>query len=209
MKWGFTMHASSYKNMEKFVLKYLKEYKDQEIKIIDIGSQDINGTYKPLFQNSKWTYVGCDMVKGENVDIVIDNVYDWKDIKSGTFDVVISGQAFEHIEYFWVTILEIARILKNGGLSCIIAPSGGTEHRYPVDCWRYYPDGFKALARYAGLKTIDVYTQWNKELYPDYDPVWKDSVLICIKPELTNCQKLKFYLKNKLSKFLINLNIFV
>jgi len=95
---GFAMHVSSYKNMEKFVSKHLKDHEDRDLKIIDIGSQDINGSYKPLFQNQKWNYFGCDMVKGKNVDIVIENVYDWKNIKSGTFDIVISGQAFEHID---------------------------------------------------------------------------------------------------------------
>jgi hypothetical protein len=30
-------------------------------------------------------------------------------VASDSADVVISGQAFEHIQYFWITMLEIAR----------------------------------------------------------------------------------------------------
>src|SRR5690625_2022048 len=146
------MHERSYKNMEKFVAKHLKSDKEKDLNILDIGSQDVNGTYKPLFNRPKWNYTGCDMAKGDNVDIVLENPYDWRMIPSNKYDVVISGQAFEHIEYIWVTILEIARVLKEGGKCCIIAPSSGKEHKHPVDCWRFYPDGFRALARYAGLE---------------------------------------------------------
>ena len=75
-----------------------------------------------------------DMTPGKNVDIVLPSPYRWRGIESNSVDVLISGQAFEHIEFFWITMLEIARVLKPGGLCCIIAPSGGAEHKYPVDC---------------------------------------------------------------------------
>ena len=39
--------------------------------------------------------------------------------------MVVSGQTFEHIEYIWVTIVEIARVLRTGGLACLIAPGSG------------------------------------------------------------------------------------
>lgn len=198
------MHESSYKNMERFVAKYLGSYGNKDLVIIDIGSQDIGGsyeisTYKPLFQNPRWKYIGCDVVEGKNVDLVLSHMYHWSNIKSGTADVVISGQTFEHIEYIWVSILEIARILKEGGLCCIIAPSAGYEHPHPVDCWRFYPDGFSALAKFAGLKVLEVYTQWDSSTYPDYSPVWKDTVLVCRKPRMRLSQKVKFFLKNRLS----------
>lgn len=50
--------------------------------------------------------------------------------------------------------MEISRVLKDEGMACIIAPSGGVEHRYPLNCWRFYPDGFKALAKYSGLNKL-------------------------------------------------------
>lgn len=60
----------------------------------------VNGSYRTLFNNPKWNYVGCDLEEGSNVDIVLNDPYDWKNIESNSYDVVISGQAFEHIEYF-------------------------------------------------------------------------------------------------------------
>ncbi len=195
------MHLSSYRNMEKFVNRYLAAYRDEKLEILDVGSQDVNGSYRPLFVNPNWHYAGLDIVEGDNVDIVIKSIYDWCDLKSNRYDVVISGQAFEHIEYFWVTMSEIARVLKQEGWCCLVAPSSGEEHRYPVDCWRFYADGMKALARYAGLQKVEVYTQYSRDVYPDYDPMWKDSVLICRKPRITLSRTITCHIRNRLIVF--------
>ena len=97
-------------------------------------------------------------------------------------DVIISGQTFEHTEFFWLTMREIARALKEGALACIVAPSAGDEHRYPVDCWRIYTDGFRAIARYAGLTVLHSRTHWEE--LPRYDAEsnkWHESILIARK----------------------------
>ncbi len=100
--------------------------------------------------------------------------------------MIVSGKTFEHTEFFWLSLREIARALKTGGLVCIIAPSAGPEHRYPVDCWRVYPDGLRAAARYAGLETIEAWTQWDDpQKYDDESNKWHDSVLIARKPNET------------------------
>lgn len=176
------MHNSSLVNMKRFVDTHMADLAAQPLRIADIGSQDVNGSYKPLFESAGWTYVGIDMAAGKNVDLVLDNLYDWGEIPADSFDIVISGQAFEHIEYFWQTAEEVARILRPGGLLCLIAPSGGFEHRYPVDCWRFYPDGMRALARYVGLEVVEAYAQWDQAQHPDGDPIWQDCVLVARKP---------------------------
>jgi SAM-dependent methyltransferase len=179
------MHQSSYDKMSNFVERFLNSKKDEPLIILDFGSQDINGTYKPLFRSPGWRYIGIDISEGKNVDIVISNPYEWKNIPSDYADIFISGQTFEHIDYIWLTMKEILRVMKPGGLCCIIAPSSGIEHKYPVDCWRIYPDGFKALANYAGFGIIEISTQWEDLGYQDGSDMWHDGVLICRKPEKT------------------------
>jgi len=172
--------------MLAFRQTYLNDRKNETMLILDLGSLDVNGSYREYFDIPPWTYRGMDMTRGRNVDIVLQNPYRWKEIKSDSADVLISGQAFEHIEYFWITMLEIARVLKPGGLCCIIAPSGGFEHRYPVDCWRFYPDGFTALARFVRFEVVSVFTQ--REANPEYSDdssKWQDTVLICRKPHFS------------------------
>jgi hypothetical protein len=67
---------------------------------------------------------------------------------------------------------------------CIIAPSSGPEHRYPVDCWRIYPDGFVALAALAELEVLQAVTQWEDAGYTDGSDTWHDSMLIARRPRL-------------------------
>lgn len=177
------MHLSSLDNMRSFKEKFLLDKTTLPLKIVDLGSMDIFGCYRPIFNERKWDYVGVDLSPGNNVDIVLSDPYNWLELESGSCDVLISGQTFEHIEYFWKTMLEIARVLKPGGLCCIIAPSGGPEHKYPVDCWRFYPDGFEALARYANLDVLSVHTNWEIKGYRDDSDVWADTCFVARKPQ--------------------------
>ena len=177
------MHLSSFEKMKFFREKYLSSKENLGLKILDLGSTDIFGCYRPIFDKENWQYTGVDLAPGKNVDIVLSDPYNWLELKTGSFDVFISGQTFEHIEYFWVTILEIERVLKPGGLCCILAPSGGPEHRYPLDCWRFYPDGFNALARYANLDVLEVGTDWESRGYEDDSDIWADTFLIAKKPD--------------------------
>lgn len=189
------MHQSSYAKMGSFKEQFLSE--KQSLSVLDIGSQDVNGSYKRIFDHKNWKYSGADMVSGSNVDIVLSNAYSWKEIKSNSVDVLISGQAFEHIEFFWVTMLEVFRILVPGGVCCLLAPSSGPEHRYPKDCWRFYPDGFSALAKSAQLDVLVVSTQWESLGYDDGSDQWHDSMLVCQKPKFSYYTNIKAIVKNR------------
>jgi len=168
------MHGTSQIYMKDFVDKYLSAYLEQPLNILDIGSKDEGGTYKESFNRPNWVYKGLDIIPGGNVDIVVKEKYNWMEIEDGSYDVVISGQAFEHIEYIWDTMLEIARVLKKDGLVCVICPSKWEEHKFPVDCWRILPDGMRALAKYASLEIIDVFMK-------EISTTQGDTVLICKK----------------------------
>lgn len=198
------MHKSSYDKMLTFRREWLADSEQAPLVIMDLGSQDVNGSYRPCFENPNWTYRGLDMAPGKNVDIVLSDPYNWKEIPSEAADVLVSGQAFEHIEYFWVTILEVARILKPDGLACIIAPSSGFEHKYPTDCWRFYPDGFRALARYARLTVLDASAQWADDpVYTDDSNFWHDCVLVCRKPDVSFIQKIKNRFHYRLNRLML------
>lgn len=182
------MHGTSYTKMKYFKNTYLNP--NENLKILDIGSFDKSGefNYGLLFNCEKWTYVGLDLQAGNNVDIVIEDPYSWKAIEDETYDVIVSGQAFEHIEFFWLTLDEINRVLKPGGLICIIAPSSGPVHRHPYDCWRFTDNGMKSLAKYLSYYVLESGT--NKE---DTN-AWHDSFVIAKKPSLN----LKNDLNNKM-----------
>ncbi len=175
------MHQSSYDLMQRFRRQYLEGRENERLRIVDYGSLDVNGSFRPLFDAPAWNYIGMDREAGQNVDVVVTEPYRWSAFGTRSIDVLVSGQALEHTELFWRTMDEIDRILKPGGLCCLVAPSSGPEHRYPVDCWRFYPDGLRALALYAGFEPLEVETRWEDADYADSSNLWHDSVLVARK----------------------------
>jgi len=136
------MHKQSHAIMAYFVEKYLDL--NSKIKILDVGSYDVNGTYKDLFEFYNWKYFGLDMQSGLNVDIVSKSAYEFV-LPDNSFDVVISGNTLEHVHAPWLWIKEIERVVKVGGLLCLIVPFFAPVHRHPIDCWRIAPDGMRYL----------------------------------------------------------------
>ena len=138
------MHHSAYVNAEKFYNKYCEDNIENK-KILDVGSYDVNGTMKPIFQ--KGQYVGLDMEKGPNVDIV--GVSHQIPFEKDEFDIVISSSCFEHDDMFWISYQEMCRVLKPGGYMYVQAPSNGPYHGWPGDNWRFYIDSWKALEKWG------------------------------------------------------------
>lgn len=191
--------------MERFVAEDLADRRGRALQVLDVGSMDVNGSYRTLFDDPAWSYTGVDMAAGPGVDAVLPQPYDWSALKSSSYDVIVSGQAFEHIEFPWVTILEVARVLRPGGLVCLIVPSSGFEHRFPVDCWRYYPDGVRALAHWADLDVVRAETNWEpRHDYPDGSAKWKDTVLVARKRPAGRLSVAKSEILRHVSRFQAN-----
>jgi SAM-dependent methyltransferase len=161
--------------------------KNQTTTVLDVGSQCVPGqieTYKRFFNEPPFKYVGLDMIEGYNVDIAVKHAYQWDEVPDNFCDVLISGQMFEHVEFPWFTILEMARVLKSNGLICIIVPSMQGLHRYPVNCQNYFADGLIAMAKYAGLNIIHASTNYapSGSSIEWYDAGAQDSILVAKKP---------------------------
>ncbi len=183
------MHKSTYKRMN-YLVHYYETYllnNQENVKVLDVGSYDVNGSYKEIFNTSKYIYTGLDVCEGPNVSIVPKDPYCWDEIKDQSYDLVISGQAFEHIEFPWLTIKEIARILRPSGFCIITAPNSMGEHKYPTDCYRYFSDGLAALAKWAGLKVLHVSVAGIPDIgvSEEWDHVANDAYLVAQKePEV-------------------------
>jgi 2-polyprenyl-3-methyl-5-hydroxy-6-metoxy-1,4-benzoquinol methylase len=66
----------------------------------------------------------------------------------GSFDIVLSGQVIEHVRMPWRCWLGSAR---PGGRVITANPASWPVHQAPVDCWRIYLDGMRALSEEARL----------------------------------------------------------
>ncbi len=113
----------------------------------DVGAQNVNGSLKDVLP-PHLGYVGVDFVAGNGVDIVLEDPYRLP-FGDGSLDVLVCSSCFEHSQFFWVVFLEMLRVLKPQGLLYLNVPSNGSVHRYPVDCWRFYPDAGRALEAWA------------------------------------------------------------
>jgi SAM-dependent methyltransferase len=180
------MHKSALDKLATFRRAYLAGVEDAPLMVLDVGSAVADPTHesnRSELQNPAWTLRGLDIAPAPNVDIVVAEPYDWREVPSGSVDVVTCSQVFEHAEYFWITMMEIARVLKTHGLAFVNAPGAGPLHRYPVDCWRFYDDAFPALARYAGLDLLESQVQWAPAYRKGLQ--WRDATGIMQRPVRT------------------------
>jgi SAM-dependent methyltransferase len=167
------MHLTAEQNARRFFDTYVNQ--SDQAKILEIGSQLGGFNIRSLAPTTS-TYIGIDLEEALGVDVVLTDEYKFP-FESNSFDYVISSSCFEHIEFFWLSFLEIMRILKPGGLFYLNAPSNGAFHRYPVDCWRFFPDSGFALARWSKYNQIEceVLEQYTSNNETD---IWSDYVVI-------------------------------
>jgi SAM-dependent methyltransferase len=174
--------------------RYMK--KDQRYRVLDFGSGTSPNqtlTHRILLEGYDIDYVGTDIREGNNIDVVMTKPYRIP-VKSRSVDVVLSGQVFEHVPFFWASLLEIARVMKPGAYFFMTAPSRGHEHT-EQDCWRVYPDGLRAMAAWSRLNLVEAFTDFpptipgrgRKKL--DFSKIdmenyyWGDSVGVFRKPK--------------------------
>ena len=104
------------------IKKKYPEFFDK-IKVLDIGSLDINGSNRYLFENCD--YLGIDVAEGNNVDLVcIGHEFECPD---NHYDTIISTEVFEHDMFYEKTITNVMRMLKPGGLFIFTCASTGRQ----------------------------------------------------------------------------------
>ena len=117
------MHIQA-KEFTLFVKDIYKNYFINK-KVLDVGSGDINGNNKFLFENCE--YDGNDVIEANNVTIVSKT----KDLLflDNTFDTIISTECFEHDPEYKDSLKKIYKMLKPDGLFCFTcASTGRAEH---------------------------------------------------------------------------------
>jgi SAM-dependent methyltransferase len=107
-----------------FVKQILGDYFNNK-RVLDVGSGDINGNNRFLFENCE--YDGNDVIQANNVTIVSKT----KDLPftDDAFDTIVSTECFEHDPEYKESLTKIYKMLKPDGLfffTC--ASTGRVEH---------------------------------------------------------------------------------
>lgn len=173
------MHPSALKSFVDFKNIYLSKFKNKNIKLIEIGSLAVNSSVK-LNLAENIDYVGVDICKGENVDIVLEDPYKLP-FENESIDAVISISTFEHTQFFWLSYLEILRVLKNDGLFFLNAPSNSKFHRHETDNWRFYPDSSLALQKWGERNNFNPKVLEHFTNFETGRDIWNDYVSVTIK----------------------------
>jgi SAM-dependent methyltransferase len=175
------MHPSALDNGQRFFSTYLSEPRlNGEHVVLDVGSQDVNGSLRSVTP-AHCRYIGVDFAAGAGVDVVLQDPYRLP-FPDGSVDAVVSSSCFEHIEFFWLMFIEVLRVLKPHGLFYLNAPSNGDYHRYPVDCWRFYPDAGPALVHWGQRQGFKPVLLESFTTYQQHD-IWNDYVAVFVQHE--------------------------
>ncbi|HUO20764.1 MAG TPA: methyltransferase domain-containing protein [Steroidobacteraceae bacterium] len=146
--------------------------------IVEVGSADVNGSLRQVAPAAS-RYIGLDFAAGPGVDVVLTDPYRYP-LETASVDIAVSSSCFEHADFFWLSFLEILRVVKPNGLVYLNVPSNGAYHRHPLDSWRFYPDAGIALSRWAqrsGVPTLllESFIGWQDT------HMWNDFVGVFVK----------------------------
>jgi SAM-dependent methyltransferase len=156
------MHLNCDLLFEKYAMSYFKDNDH----VLEIGPDIIPSSLSLRVNNPaiRWDTLNIEAgeetsrAKNDQLTFLSVNEYAYP-IADNTYDIIVSANVMEHVKKFWKWFEELKRILKPGGVIITIAPISWPYHEAPVDCWRIYPDGIRALYDDMGLK--DVFTTFE------------------------------------------------
>ena len=130
---------------DRAVERFAGLYSSPGMKVLDVGGRMVTGGARKYFESRQCKFVCLDMEADPSVDVVVPPGERFPFI-DGFFDLVVTTSTFEHDPMFWMTIREMARVLRVGGFMYVNAPSAGYWHGYPDDNYRFYRGAAAALA---------------------------------------------------------------
>jgi SAM-dependent methyltransferase len=140
------MHTNSRLLFETYALPSFRP----GMRILEIGPESFPSTCQRLTQHLAPEWHTLDVSENPLLTYPASREYSF-DIPDESYDVVISANVIEHVKKPWRWIPELARVARHGGLVITVNPVSWIYHEAPVDCWRIYPEGMRALYEEAGL----------------------------------------------------------
>ena len=130
-----------------FAAKNFTKEEIQGKRILELGSNDINGNLRPIIgMLEPAEYVGVDIHGGPGVDVVCgaEDIIDR--FGKDHFDVVVSTEMLEHVRDWRTVFSNIKNVCKPGGVILLTTRSFGFNyHGFPHDFWRYELDDMRTI----------------------------------------------------------------
>ncbi len=139
------MHLNTELLFRKYALSYFKD----GMKVLEIGGKG-ETIFCKIVNNPSiiWQTLDINLENEEtlfeNNHFVCNKEYEYP-FEENTYDIIVSGNVIEHVRKIWVWTKELNRVVKKNGIVITINPISWPFHLAPIDCWRIYPDGARAL----------------------------------------------------------------
>jgi SAM-dependent methyltransferase len=141
-------------NSKLLFAKYGRQYIRSGARLLEIGPDAFPSSYAALVDDQSVIWDTLDMDNNKQLTYAGAGEYSFP-IPNDTYEVVLAGQVLEHVRKIWVWVKELERICKPGGYVILVNPVSWPFHEAPVDCWRVYPDGMRALLEDTKLRILD------------------------------------------------------
>jgi SAM-dependent methyltransferase len=130
-----------------------REYFQPGMRVLEVGPDARPSTFQSIVDDDSIAWDTIDIKEKHGVTFVAPDENSFP-IPDDTYDIVLSGNVIEHVRRIWVWMREVTRVCKVGGVVVTITPVSWPYHAVPVDCWRIYPDGMRALYEDSGLEVL-------------------------------------------------------
>jgi SAM-dependent methyltransferase len=140
------MHANSLLLFNRYARPLFRS----GLKVLEVGPADVPA-FKESVADASITWETIDIYESPALTYSTTDPYRFR-IADESHDIVLAANVIEHVPAIWRWIKEVTRVCRRGGHVVLINPVNWGFHEYPVDCWRIYPDGMKALFEDAGLQ---------------------------------------------------------
>ena len=145
------MHENTKLLFKKHALPYFKP----GLRVLEIGPNKLPSAFQEILREERITWHTLDLSFRNDIPLTYKAADEYTfPIPDNSYDIVLSANVIEHVRKIWRWMQEVARVTKPGGHVITIAPVSWEYHEDPVDCWRIYPEGMKALCEDAGLNVL-------------------------------------------------------
>lgn len=130
-----------------FLDKYMAHWNAGEtrLKVIEFGGfNDTDNAVQTVLQGHNYT--GIDTQSGMNIDVVCNSTYNLP-LSDHSADVVFSTSHLQNDAFFWLSFLEMCRVVRLGGYIYVTATTNNAHTR--KNFWRFSGDCWKALSKWG------------------------------------------------------------
>lgn len=123
----------SHPAQQKFFSEITKRFEDiccGEVKVLEVGSQNINGTVRGYFPNAL-EYIGVDIGRGQDVDWVVPG--ELLQLPDAWADIAVTTECLEHCNMWQEVFLNMIRMLRPSGLFLMTCASTGRAAHGTLD----------------------------------------------------------------------------